>query len=509
MFEPLRKPGLVSIRGLIPSASFVGCADISVSAVTEHSQNCTPGCLFAALPGTRTHGREHVKQALQGGAAAILTDRPLAAVPLPQCIVPDVRQVYGRLCHGLYAFPSQRLGVAGVTGTNGKTTTTWMLRSLLESASSPTGVIGTIEYNDGFQSQPSTLTTPDALTLARILAAMRDRHTTHAAIELSSHALKQGRASGLGLDVGIITNITHDHQDYHESFHDYLRSKARISGLIKRGGLLVLNADDPHSENVLERLENDVRVKTFGMEHSADIFATQWQSSAEGTRFRLHSGAEEVDCRLPLVGQHNVGNALAAAAAALHFGLTLRQIAEGLEMFRQVPGRLEKVDCGQPFQIYIDFAHTDDALRRVLTSVREVTRGRIILVFGAGGDRDRAKRPLMGRAATLADDVILTSDNPRTEDPYRIIEEIQEGFRGSVLLPEIEIDRREAIQRAMTRARPEDAVIVAGKGHEQVQILGERRTHFNDVEVCRQILLSLPQSVRGRHVPPVSVPVTE
>jgi len=224
MFEPLRKPGPVSIRGLIPSASFVGCADISVSAVTEYSQNCTPGCLFAALPGTRTHGREHVKQALLGGAAAILTDRPLAAVSLPQCIVPDARQVYGRLCHGLYAFPSQRLGVAGVTGTNGKTTTTWILRSLLESASYPTGVIGTIEYNDGFQSQPSSLTTPDALTLARVLAAMRDRHTTHAAIELSSHALKQGRTAGLTLDVGVVTNISHDHQDYHESFHDYIRS---------------------------------------------------------------------------------------------------------------------------------------------------------------------------------------------------------------------------------------------------------------------------------------------
>ena len=507
MFEPLRKPGLVSIRGLIPSASFVGCADISVSAVTEYSQDCTPGCLFAALPGTRSHGREHVKQALLGGAAAILTDRPLAAVPLPQCIVPDARQVYGRICHGLYAFPSQRLGVAGVTGTNGKTTTTWILRSLLESASYPTGVIGTIEYNDGFQSQPAALTTPDALTLARTLAAMRDRHTTHAAIELSSHALKQGRAAGLSLDVGIVTNITHDHQDYHEGFHDYIRSKAKIASQIKRGGLLVLNADDPNHENVLERIDNDVRVSTFGLTAAANLSALQIQLTSQGSRFRLQHGTERVDCFTPLVGQHNVSNCLAAASAALHFGLTLRQIAEGLETFSHVPGRLEKVDSGQSFQVYVDYAHTDDALRQILASIRTVTTGRIILIFGAGGDRDRTKRPLMAQAAALADEVILTSDNPRSEDPYQILEEVLNGFAGTSLLPHVQIDRREAICEAIRRAKPGDAVIVAGKGHEKVQILGERQTPFDDVLVCREALQAMTHDFRGRHVPPAGIQV--
>jgi UDP-N-acetylmuramyl-tripeptide synthetase len=507
MLTPLRQPGLVSIRSLIPSASFVGCADISVSAVTEHSQDCTPGCLFAALPGTRTHGREHVKQALLGGAAAILSDRPLAEIALPQCIVPDARQVYGRLCHGLYAFPSQRLGVAGVTGTNGKTTTTWILRSLLQSASRPTGVIGTIEYTDGFQSQPSSLTTPDPLTMARVLAAMRDRQTTHAAMELSSHALKQGRAAGLLLDVGIVTNITQDHLDYHESFDDYLNSKARISTLLKPGGVLVLNADDPHCRTLRERVHSQTDVWTFGIENEADVTASDIHLSPEGTRFRLHFRAGSIECRTSLTGLHNISNCLAAASAALHFGLSLEQIANGFEKTADVPGRLEKVNCGQPFQVYVDYAHTDDALRRVIASVRAVTKGRVILVFGAGGDRDRSKRPLMARAACAADHVILTSDNPRSEDPLQIIHEILAGFAGSAIVPAVEVNREYAIHQAIESAQPGDAVIIAGKGHEKVQILGDRRIRFDDVEVCQEALRARPHILQGMHVHPEIVPV--
>ncbi|SFJ67381.1 UDP-N-acetylmuramoyl-L-alanyl-D-glutamate--2,6-diaminopimelate ligase [Planctomicrobium piriforme] len=490
MLEPTRQPGSVSLRGLIPSASFVGCADVTVSSATEHSHHCTPGCLFAALPGTRSHGRDYVKHALLGGAAAILTDRPLADVPLPQCIVPDARQVYGRLCHALYAFPSQRLGVAGVTGTNGKTTTTWIVRSLLESASHPTGVIGTIEYNDGLESQPSTLTTPDALTMARALAAMRERHTGHAAIELSSHALKQGRAAGLSLDVAIVTNITHDHFDYHGTFHDYLRSKARIAGLVKRGGLLVLNADDPNTENILERLDSDVRVCTFGLEMPADIQADAISMSPQGSQFRLTMGAQRIDCVTPLVGRHNISNCLAAAAAAAHFGLSLEEIAHGLAQFGIVPGRLERVDRGQDFQVYVDYAHTDDALRRVISSVRSVTSGRVIVCFGAGGDRDRAKRPLMGRAASIADEVILTSDNPRSENPYHIIDEILSGIPKECCPPTVVIDRRDAIVAAIQRAAPGDAVIIAGKGHEKEQVVGGQSLPLDDVAVCREALMS-------------------
>ena len=483
-----RYPGSVSLHGLLPSASFVGCADITVSSVTEHSNDCTPGCLFAALPGSKSHGRNYVQNALLGGAAAILTDRPLADVPLPQCIVPDARQAYGRICHGLYGFPSQRLGVAGVTGTNGKTTVTWIVRSLLESASHPTGIIGTIEYNDGLESRPATLTTPEALTLARTLAAMRERHTTHAALELSSHALKQGRASGLSLDVGIITNITQDHLDYHQSFGDYLQAKSKIAELIKPAGLLVLNADDPRHEDILERLNVDVRVMTFGIENDADLKADDVTLGPEGTRFKLRFGVQEVECHTPLPGRYNVSNCLAAAAAAIHFGLTVSEIAASLEDLPIVTGRMERVQCGQPYDVFVDYAHTDDALQRIIHTVREFTAGQVILVFGAGGDRDRSKRALMSVAAASADHVILTSDNPRTEDPHRIIEDLRDGFEGTGLQPQVQVHRHNAIEQALAMALPGDAVIVAGKGHEKIQILGDRVVPFDDVAVCRDIL---------------------
>ncbi len=484
-----RQPGTISLRGLVPSASFVGCLDITVSSVTEKSQDCTPGCLFAALPGTRSHGRDFVEHALQRGAAAILTDRPLAHVSLPQCIVPDARQVYGRLCQGLYAFPSQYLGVAGVTGTNGKTTTTWIVRSLLTSTTNPTGLVGTIEYHDGIESRPATLTTPDSLTLARSLAAMRERHCSHAVLELSSHALKQGRATGVLLDVAVITNITQDHFDYHSNFHDYIRSKARIAGMLKRDGILVLNADDANTVNVLERLDSTVQVTTFGLDRAADLTASNIDMSATGSRFQLNYQGQSVECVTPLIGRHNISNCLAAAATAQYFGLTLEEIASGFERCPDVPGRLQPVNCGQAFQVYVDYAHTDDALRRVIQTVRGWTSGRVIVCFGAGGDRDRSKRPLMGRAASLADEVILTSDNPRTEDPYLIIDEIRSGMPLNRGMPSILANRREAIHAAIATARAGDAVIIAGKGHEKTQILGDQIQQFDDVAVCREAIL--------------------
>jgi UDP-N-acetylmuramoyl-L-alanyl-D-glutamate--2,6-diaminopimelate ligase len=329
------------------------------------------------------------------------------------------------------------------------------------------------------------------MTLARTLAAMRDRNTSHAAIELSSHALKQGRAAGLMLDVGIITNITQDHFDYHRSFHDYVSAKARIASHIKRGGVLVLNADDPVHEEILERLDRDVRVQTFGIRNSADLRAEALQLSPQGTRFQLSRGSERVECVTPLVGAHNVSNCLAAAAAALHFGLSFEQIAQGLSQCRVVPGRLERVERGQPFNVYVDYAHTDDALRRIVTAIRAITSQRILLVFGAGGDRDKSKRPLMAQAAALADEVIITSDNPRSEDPWQILDDLAQGFSGTKIDPIRIADRCEAIHEAIRRAQPGDAVIIAGKGHEKEQILGEKRLPFDDVAVCHEALTSL------------------
>jgi UDP-N-acetylmuramoyl-L-alanyl-D-glutamate--2,6-diaminopimelate ligase len=362
------------------------------------------------------------------------------------------------------------------------------VRSLLESVSHPTGVIGTIEYTDGIESRPSTLTTPDALTLAQVMAAMKDRQTTHAALELSSHALKQDRAAGVSLDVGIVTNVTRDHFDYHKTFHDYVSAKARISTLIKRGGVLVLNADDPGTDQILERLDCDVRVVTFGIDSAADLQAERLTLTPQGTRFQLVIGQQRIECITPLVGQHNVSNCLAAAAAAAHFGLSPEQIAQGLEQFEHVPGRLERVDQGQAFQVFVDFAHTADALQRVIHALRALTTGRLILCCGAGGDRDREKRPQMGQAAALADSVILTSDNPRSEDPRQILADLMSGFPQHSAPPELVIDRRQAIALALQQARPGDVVLIAGKGHEQTQILKEKTIPFDDVSVCQELL---------------------
>ena len=488
MLIPQRQPGAVNLRKEIPFASFVGCADITVSAVTAHSNECTPGCLFVTLPGTRTHGREHIPQALQRGAAAILTDFPLADVSLPQCIVSDVPKAYGQICHGMYGHPSRKMGIAGVTGTNGKTTTTWILRSLLESASRPAGLIGTIEYNDGIYAEPSQLTTPDATTMARLLAAMRDRQTKYAAIELSSHALAQGRPAGLGLDVAVVTNVTQDHLDYHETFEEYVAAKVKILDSLKPGGILVINANDPHWEAFVPNADRQIGVLSFGTGEAADICYQITHQDQTGSRFLVHYGVERFECRIPLLGKHNVSNAVAAICAAVHLGLTTEEIQLGLAECRPVPGRMEPVDCGQNYQVLVDYAHTDDALAHAIETVRPLTAGKVILVFGAGGDRDCSKRPAMAQAAAAADEIVVTSDNPRSESPHQIIEEILSGFPTNQRNIRVEVDRRLAIQNAIQLAGPGDTVIVAGKGHEKVQIQAGCRFPFDDVTVCREAI---------------------
>lgn len=501
MLIPLRQPGSVTLRGLIPSASFVGCADLTVSSVTANSNECTPGCLFVTLPGTRTHGRHFIPQALQRGAAAILTDFPLADISLPQCIVSDVPKAYGQICHGMYGHPSRKMGIAGVTGTNGKTTTTWILRSLLESASRPTGLIGTVEYSDGLYAEPSVLTTPDAMVLARHLAAMRDRETRYAAIELSSHALDQSRPAGLGLDVAIVTNITHDHLDYHSGLDAYIAAKAKISNYLKPGGILILNADDSHWEKLLPDPGRRIRVLTFGTTDDADVSVEILEMTPNGSRFRLHYGVERLECRIPLFGKHNIMNSAAAACGAIHLGLMTEEICAGLAECGTVPGRMEAVSGGQDYQVFVDYAHTDDAITNVLNTVRPMTSGRTILVFGAGGDRDRSKRAAMGRAAAAADAVVLTSDNPRSESAEQIIEEIAVGFAGTQITPIIEIDRKAAIERAIRMARPGDTVLVAGKGHEKFQIIGDQSFPFDDVAVCRNAIQQVSRVVEPFQFP--------
>jgi UDP-N-acetylmuramoyl-L-alanyl-D-glutamate--2,6-diaminopimelate ligase len=482
-------PVAVNLRRLFPQASFVGCGDIHCSDVTDRSTACRPNSLFAVIRGTHTDGHQYIRDAVERGASALLVDRPQADASVPQCVVADVRRAYAELCAALMGHPARHLGLAGVTGTNGKTTTTWLIRSILQASGRQTGLLGTIEYSDGVASESSNLTTPDPAGLARRLAAMVSMKTTHAAMELSSHALDQRRNAGTLLDAAVITNITQDHFDYHHNFTAYRRSKLRIFDYLKPAGLAIVNLDDAGSRSCLE--DAPKRVTTYGLDQPADVSGEVVSSSLEGSKFRLTMGTDSVLVETALIGRHNVSNCLAAAAVAAHFGIGVGDISRGIEALVAVPGRLELVDCGQPFPVLVDFAHTEDALRNCLSSLRPLTRGRIICVFGAGGDRDRTKRPLLGRAAAEADLPVVTSDNPRSEAPDAIIADILVGFPGARRQPYVEADRERAIRWAIQHAGPADIVLIAGKGHETEQIIGTERLHFDDREIARECLAKL------------------
>jgi UDP-N-acetylmuramoyl-L-alanyl-D-glutamate--2,6-diaminopimelate ligase len=489
----------VSLRRLFPGASFVGCADVRVVQAAERSDECTADTLFAALPGTQVDGTRYVLEAIARGASSLLAERPLANAAVPQCIVRNARKAYAELCAELAGRPSSQLHLAAVTGTNGKTTVTWLLRSIFRTAGRQTGLLGTIEYHNGVTSEPSTLTTPDSRRLSACLRDMVLRGTTHAAIELSSHALHQDRCAGTLLDAAIITNVTQDHFDYHRSAEEYLDSKARILEHLKRDAAVVFNADDPGSRSIAQRVPRGTRVLACGIQSEADVQATIIDETTEQTHFVLHVQGDRIEVRTPLIGKHNVSNCLAAAAAAHAAGVPLLAIAAGIERLKSVPGRLERVDAGQPFDVFIDYAHTDDALRRCIDGLQSLTAGRVICVFGAGGDRDSSKRPLLGRAAARADLAIVTSDNPRSEHPRAIIHDILAGFSPTDS-PLVEIDRSEAIRQAIELAEPGDCVLIAGKGHETEQIIGEQRLPFDDRAVARSILFETLRAAPARPV---------
>lgn len=481
-------PAAASLRRLFPQASFVGCANICATDAFDNSHDVHPGSLFAVVQGSRLDGAQFVHDAIAHGAASLLVDRPIPGVSIPQCVVSDVRSAFSRLCEALANDPSRCLDITGVTGTNGKTTTAWLLRSMLAHAGQRCGILGTVEYSDGISAEPSSLTTPASRSLARWLRRMVENGTRRAAIELSSHALDQRRAAGIELESAIVTNITQDHFDYHHGFEPYREAKARILELVRPGGLIALNADDPGSWSLRDRVHDSVAFVSFGMNPTADISAQVREESLNGTRFRLSVHGQSMECATTMIGRHNISNCLAAAAAGSHICLTLEEIVAGIEQFHCVPGRLERIQCGQPYDVFVDYAHTDDALRRCLQGLRSLTSGRLLCVFGAGGDRDKSKRPLLGRAASLADVVIVTSDNPRSEDPLRIIDEILVGVPGPGATTLVEPDRAAAIAEALRIAKPGDCVLIAGKGHENEQLIGDRRLPFDDRHVVRTFL---------------------
>lgn len=485
----------ISLRELFPDAEIIGAADVSVRACAVDSRQCRPGDVFIALRGTRTSGCAYVPQAIAAGAAAVLTDRLLADCPVPVCRVKEVNAAGARLCQALAGNPSSRLKVVGITGTNGKTTTSYLVASILNSAGHRTGIIGTLGYFDGDEVTRARWTTPPAHILAPTLARLEANGCTHAAMEVSSHALSLERVAGVEFDTACVTNVSHDHLDFHGSRADYRRAKRRLFEHLAPEGFAIVNADDPVALAYLDHVDGPCL--TVGIDAPAEITATPLEQCRSEQTFLLSLGDEAIPVRTSLIGRHNMYNCLCAAAVGFAHGIDLRTIVRGLEAIDRLPGRLERLECGQPFGVFVDYAHTPDALTRVLGTLRQVTRGRLICVFGAGGDRDRTKRPWMGQAVERAADLaVVTSDNPRSEDPNEIMAEILHGIRRTDRAQAI-VDRAEAIHYALSQARAGDCVLIAGKGHEDYQIIGDEVYEFDDREVACQWLYESASRAMG------------
>ena len=484
---PFSQHNAVSLRRLFPSASFVGATDIVAMDVVVDSRHCHPGCLFVAIPGTNVDGASFVEEAMANGAVAILSEHPNSEVDAPQCIVADARVAYSMVCQAVNRFPARRLDVVGVSGTNGKTTVTWLLRSILNAADRKTGLAGTIEFDDGEAVHPTQLTTADSLQFAEQLAAMVDNDCENAVVELSSHALAQSRVEGASLAAAVITNVTQDHFDYHGDFDSYCGSKAKIAELLTGGQPLVINADDEGCEILASQVPRNIDVQRFGIHCSADVRGTVLTSGQQGSCFEVCFADQRFEVTTRLVGEHNVSNCLAAICVALQMGVSVEAIRTGISRVRSIPGRLQRINLSQSFEVYVDYAHTPDALRRVLQSIRQFSTGRILCVVGAGGDRDQSKRPLLGEAASLADVVVLTSDNPRSEDADSIIQQMAAGV-SSTCKTVVDADRQSAICHAIQSASAGDVVLIAGKGHETTQISGDDVQPFDDRIVARRAI---------------------
>lgn len=467
----------ISLRRILPTTSFVGCGDVATALVTDHHEKCESGSLFAVVSGPKHDGTNFIDRAVQNGACAVLVDRPMVEIDVPQCVVPNVREAYSRLCLALASHPDRALDVTGVTGTNGKTTVTWLLRSIFQTAGRKTGVIGTVGYACGGELRPAPLTTPGPVQFTRLLQEMVRHRTANAFVELSSHALDQSRLGGLRLSSALVTNITQDHFDYHGGMEGYLTAKERIADYCSHAAPLIVNADDLRCQQLIQRW-NRRNVVQFGLNPGADARGLVLEMHPDRTVVRFEILGEQFECDIAMPGRHNVSNCVAAATVAVQAGIPAETIADGLSRVAFVPGRLQPVNIGQPFRVFIDYAHTPDALSQVVTALRPTTTGRLFCVFGAGGDRDRAKRPLLGAAASAADVIVVTSDNPRSEDPSEIIAEIREGIGHNE--SHVEVERGAAIDWAIRTAKAGDCVLIAGKGHEKSQQIGEVAVPFDD-----------------------------
>lgn len=478
-----------------------GDAEGEITGLAYDSRKVRQGFLFVAIKGHTQDGHDYLDDALSRGAAALVAeDYRDSSFNAAIVRVPDARAALSRLSAVFYAHPYRELEVVGITGTNGKTSTSYILESILRAAGGSAGVIGTIDYRYGDTRRPASVTTPESLDLMEMLREMADQGVTHAVMEVSSHALEQGRVHGCPMQVVVFTNLSRDHLDYHRDMDAYFRAKSLLfrapgDGGIPGEGPAVINMDDPRGEELASLCARPVR--TYGIERDCEVHAEVLSEDSGGFCARLRAPEGECTFVSPLIGRISLYNILAAASAALSLGVGMDAVVSGIEKVKVIPGRMERVRNRRGLNLFVDYAHTPDALEKVLNAIRPLVRGRLISVFGCGGDRDKGKRPEMGSiAARLSDLVFVTSDNPRTENPLEIIAQVEEGVRVSGLprlengvdprsvrkAYAVEPDRRQAIRRAVAAATAEDILIVAGKGHEDYQILGRERVHFDDRE---------------------------
>ena len=477
-----------------PDAGAGAPADVACSGVTHDSRRVVPGAIFVAVRGLKTDGTGFIPQALAAGAAAIVAEEaPAQPSPVPWVVVRDARLAMALLAAEFFGHPSREMRVIGVTGTNGKTTTCYLVNAIFEAAGIPCGLMGTVTYRVGDRSFDATRTTPEATEVQELLRQMASAGSGACVMEVSSHALALKRVDGTRFAAGIFTNLTRDHLDFHEDMEAYLSAKRRLFEMLPADAPALINADDPRAAALIEASKTPV---TYAVNRAADVSPGPLTFTLEGLHFDIRVPQGTVRVRSTLVGKPNVYNILGAVGVAASLGLPLDAIEEGLHRLPGVPGRFELVSKpGDEVTVVIDYAHTDDALRNLLETARPMASRRLITVFGAGGDRDRTKRPLMGMvAARLSDIVVITSDNPRGEDPARIIEEVRLGADPETRQSHAEVltvvDRREAIVQAVRRAEPGDVVLVAGKGHEKYQEVGGRTHPFDDVAVAREALQS-------------------
>ena len=471
--------------------------DAMVTGVTHSSNEVRPGNIFVAIKGARVDGHDFIAQALAQGAAAVVTTKHVNLPPhVAWALAEDSRTVLSVISEAFYGYPSRSLRMVGITGTNGKTTTAFLTRAILREQGLKTGMIGTVQIELGEEILPVKFTTPEAHDLQALLQRMKDSGISHAVMEVSSHSLAQHRVDNVEYDTAVFTNLTQDHLDLHGTMDSYFAAKALLFtrlgvNAVKPVKNAVINVDDPWGQKLVSITQ--ARVLSYAIDRSADITAQNINSGSLGSDFTLVTPEGEISCSISTPGKHSIYNALAAAGAGLAEGCSLQAIAQGLKM-PPVPGRMEQVSEGQKFAVFVDYAHSPDGLENVLQAARGFAGGRVIVVFGCGGDRDRGKRPLMGAiAAKLSDVAILTSDNPRSEDPLRIIEDVLPGFYGASAANRVivEPDRRHAIHKAIVSAGENDVVLITGKGHENYQIFRDGTVHFDDREEARAALRRL------------------